>query len=121
MKTTFKNYPIFKKREGQGFTEVSSIYAENFTKAKKQFAKQMTDDNFEQSNNIQWLTKEQDGVNETGFYDLNAGCLTYTEDGKVIDPNEADDFLMVTEKAIKKGFNYWNEDVYTWELRNVRN
>ena len=113
---TFK---IFKKRDGQSFKEVSEVYANSFDEACKIFAKQMTDDNHNQSNNIQWLDKDQDGVKETGFYDFNGGVPAFNADTEKYDADEAEDFLMVTEEAINEGFSSWNEDVYTWELREI--
>lgn len=112
-----KTYNIYKKRDGQSFKEVASIYADNFTEASRKFAKQMTDDNHNQSNNIQWLEKDQDGVNETGWYDFNGGSPVFDEETEKYDANEAADFLLVSETAINEGFDTWNEDVYTWELR----
>jgi len=97
----FKEYPIYKKRNGQSFEYVSYIYADSFDDAKKQFAENMTKDNWEQSNNIVWLTKVDDSVEVTGWYDLN------------YDPKE----LFCSEESIKEGFDSWSEDVYTWELR----
>lgn len=114
-----KTYNIYKKRDGQSFKEVSSIYADNFEEAKKQFAKQMTDDNHNQSNNVRWLDKDQDGVKETGWYDFNGGSPLFNEDTEKYDADEAEDFLMVTEEAINAGFDTWNEDVYTWEVRET--
>ena len=35
METTFKDYPIYKKRDGQGFKEIGSIYSISFEDAKK--------------------------------------------------------------------------------------
>lgn len=119
-----KNYPIYKKRDGQDWKEVSSIYASSFAEAKKEFAQNMTKENWEKSNNIVWLTKKEDGVKETGWYDLDASMFGFThpENG---DETEGDPIfgegaimeLFCSEKAILKGFDYWNEDVYSWELR----
>jgi len=117
-----KDYTIFKKRDGQSFKPVGLIYGvENFREAKKEFAKKMTDDNHELSNNVQWLDKDQDGVNETGWYDFGGGSPLYNEDTEKYDPDEAEDFLMVTEKEILKGFSRWNEDVYTWAIDKKNN
>ena len=99
--SNFKEYPIFKKRDGQSFKEVSYIFADSFDDAKKKFAKQMTDDNWNLSNNIQWLEEGKDDVNITGWWDFN------------YDPKE----LFCSEDAINEGFDSWCEDVYTWELR----
>ena len=119
-----KTYTIFKKRDGQYFKSIGEIYGcSNFREAKKEFAKKMTNDNWNQSNNVQWLDKDQDGVFETGFYDFNGGLL-FCEETEKYDPNEAKDFLLVTKKDIDKGFNRWNEDVYTWAIdskNNVKN
>ena len=120
-----KTYIIFKKRDGQRFKAVGEINGmSNFSEAKKQFAKQMTDDNWNQSNNVQWLIKENDGVFETGWYDFNGGSPLYDEETETYDPDEVKDFLMVTEKEILKGFSRWNEDVYTWAIdpkNNINN
>jgi len=115
--SNFKEYPIYKKRDGQDFKEVSYIYSDSFEAAKKQFAKQMTEDNHNQSNDVQWLDKDIDGVDETGFYDFSGGSAAYDEETEKYDNEEAANYLMVTEAAINEGFDSWREDVYTWELR----
>lgn len=112
-----KTYKIYKKRLGQNFQEVGEIYTDGWIKAKKQFARQMTDDNHNLSNNIQWLDRKEDGVNESGWYDFNGGTPLYNEDLEKYDADEAKDFLMVSEKEINKGFDFWSEDVHVWELR----
>lgn len=97
----FKEYPIYKKRDGGSFKQVSYVYADSFAEAKKQFAKQMTEDNHNQSNNIVWLEKEVDNVSETGWWNFN------------YEPAE----LFCSKNEIDKGFDNWSEGVYTWELR----
>jgi hypothetical protein len=116
-----KTYNIYKKRDGQSFKEAGDIFASNFKEAKQIFAKQMTDDNHNQSNNVQWLDKDEDGVKETGWYDFNAGSPTKFEDTQKYDPKEAEDFLLISEKDISKGFSRWNEDVYTWAIEPKNN
>lgn len=113
----FKEYPIYKKRDGQQFKYVSYIYADSFDDAKKQFAHDMTKDNWEQSNDIVWLDKDIDGVAVTGWYDFGGGSPAFNEETEKYDAEEAENYLMVTEEAIKEGFDSWSEDVYTWELR----
>lgn len=110
-------FNIYKKRDGQSFNLATYIYATDFNEAKKMFALMMTDDNHSKSNNIVWLDKEQDGVNETGWYDFNGGVPTYNEETEKYDADEAADYLFCSEESINNGFDYWNEDVYTWELR----
>ena len=121
METTFKDYPIYKKRDGKGFKEVGSIYSISFEDAKKEFAKNMTNDNWEKSNNIVWLDKENDGVEQAGWYDLDASLYGFFEEGteKEGAPNYKYGMmdLICSEDAINEGFDYWSEDVYTWELR----
>lgn len=118
--TKFKEYPIYKKRDGQTFEKVSYIFADSFKAAKKQFAENMTKDNWNLSNDIVWLD-ESDGVNVVGWYDLNASIFGYFEEGteKEGEPDYANGQmeLLCSEKAIKKGFDTWSEDVYTWEIR----
>jgi hypothetical protein len=116
----FQEYPIYKKRDGQIFNYVSYIYADNFEDAKKQFAKRMTDDNHNLSNDIVWLDKETDGVDCTGWYDFNGGYPTRDEKTDKYDADEAADYLFCSEESINEGFDSWNEDVYTWELREVK-
>lgn len=112
-----KTYLVYKKRDGQSFKEVSEIYAISFLEACKIFAKQMTFDNHNKSNNIIWLDKEQDGVKETGWYDFNGSLPAFNEDTEKYDADQAEDLLMVSEEAINEGFSSWNEDVYTWQVR----
>jgi hypothetical protein len=102
--SNFQEYPIYKKRDGQSFNEVSYIYADSFEAAKKEFALNMTKDNWEKSNNIVWLEKGKDDVDTTGWWDLN------------YDPKE----LFCSEESIKEGFESWSEDVYTWEIREIK-
>jgi len=112
----FKEYPIYKKRDGQSFNYVSYIFADSFEDAKKQFALNMTKDNWEQSNNIVWLDKENDGVEQTGWYDLDTSILHSNDEGE-INYSESKMELFCSEEAINEGFDSWSEDVYTWELR----
>ena len=116
-----KTYNIYKKRDGQSFKVIGDIYASNFKQAKQIFATQMTEENWSLSNNIQWLDKEEDGVNETGWYDFNAGIPAKFEDTEKYDAKEAEDFLLISEKDVLKGFSRWNEDVYTWAIDKENN
>lgn len=113
-----KTYNIYKKRDGQSFKIFGEIYADSFEAAKKQFALNMTQDNHKLSNNVVWLSKEEDGVNETGWYSFNGNIPTYNEETEKYDANEAADCLLVSEADINEGFDTWTEDVYTWELRD---
>lgn len=112
-----KTFKIYKKTDGQDWKGFSEIHASNFDEAKKVFADLMTKHNHESSNNVVWLIRDRDGVKETGFYDFSSGRPFYDEHSEKFDPEEAEDFLFVTEEAIKEGFDSWTEDVYTWELR----
>ena len=121
--SNFKEFPIYKKRDGQSWSYTSYIYSDTFENAKKEFAKNMTKDNFELSNNIVWLDKELDGVKETGFYDLDCSMFGFfgEDSDKEGEPNFADGImeLFCSEEAINEGFDGWSEDVHSWELRNV--
>lgn len=122
----FKEYPIYKKRDGQSFKYVSYIYAESFDDAKKQFSHDMTKGNWEQSNEIVWLDKEEDGVEQTGWYDLDSSIFGFTHPDNG-DETEGDPIFKVgegaimelfcSEESIREGFDSWSEDTYTWELR----
>jgi hypothetical protein len=120
----FKEYPIYKKRDGKSFEKVSYIFADSFEKAKKEFAIKMTNDNHNLSNNIQWLDKDADKVPETGWYDLDASWFGFTHPDNGDETEGEPDYanathleLLCSEEVIKKGFDTWSEDVYTWELR----
>jgi hypothetical protein len=115
--SNFQEYPIYKKRDGQSFNYASYIYADSFDAAKKEFALNMTKDNWEKSNNIVWLDKEEDKVKETGWYDLDGSDLVFLDDMEGIDYPSSNMDLFCSEDAIKIGFDSWSEDVYTWELR----
>lgn len=118
-----REYPIYKKRDGQDFKYVYYIYTNSFKSAKKQFAANMLKDNWELSNNIVWLDKKEDGVKETGWYDLDTSMFGFThpdnDDDTEGEPIYKDGImeLFCSEKDINKGFDTWYEDVYTWELR----
>lgn len=120
----FKEYPIFKKRDGQHFMEIGYIFSDSFDKAKKEFAKRMTDDNHNLSNDIVWLDEKIDGVPQTGWYDLNASWFGFTHPDNGDETEGEPDYanakhleLFCSEQTINEGFDSWNEDVYTWELR----
>jgi hypothetical protein len=115
----FREYPIYKKRDGQSYEQVSYVYSDSFEDAKKQFAKRMTEDNHNLSNDIQWLDKETDGVNETGWYDFSGGYPTRDERTEKYEADEAVAYLFCSEEAIDEGFDSWNEDVYTWEIKDI--
>ena len=114
----FREYPIYKKRDGQSYEQVSYIYTDSFEEAKKQFAKKMTDDNWEKSNNIIWLKQKEDGVELTGWYDLNCSILHGNDEGE-INYSESKMELFCSEEAINEGFDSWNEDVYTWKIEDI--
>ena len=119
-----KTYNIYKKRDGQSFELWLYICESNFDEAKKKFAEMMTNYHWEKSNDIVWLDKEDDGVEETGWFDLNGSVLVQKEDPTnknytINDYANSEMDLFCSEKEIEEGFDSWNEDVYTWELRDV--
>jgi len=111
----FKDYPIYKKRDGQSFKKISGIYTDSWKNAKKEFANNMTKGNWEFSNDVIWLDKEG-GVEVEGWYDFSGGQALYNEETSKYEDNVID-FLLCSKADIDKGFSTWNEDVYTWELR----
>ncbi len=118
-----ESFKIYKKRDGQLFELFGDIYAYNFSEAKKQFASDMTSCNWELSNDIVWLDKDEDGVDETGWYDLNGSVIVEKEDPEdpnytVVDYSLSDMELFCSKQSIDDGFSYWVEDVYTYELRD---
>jgi hypothetical protein len=116
--SNLKDFLIYKKRDGQSFKEVGSIYTDNFENAKKEFAENMTKGNWEKSNDVVWLDNDADGVGVTGWYDFGGGRATFNEETEKYDADEAEDFLLVSDADIKEGFSSWSEDVFTWEVRN---
>jgi len=110
-----KEYPLYKKRDGQYWKEIGYILADNYKEAKKEFARRMTDDYWEQSNNIVWLDKS-DGVDVEGWYDFNGGSPLFYEETNTYDKEEAKDFLLLSKKDIDRGFSVWTEDVYWWTI-----
>lgn len=109
-------YKVEKKRDGQNWKPFNEIYASSFEEAKKQFAKDMTQDNWNKSNNIEWI-KDSEGVKKTGWYDFNAGSPIWNEETEKWE--NADDLLLVSEEQINEGFDFWSEDVYSWRLLDV--
>lgn len=114
-------YKVEKKRDGQNWKPFNEIYASSFEEAKKQFAKDMTQDNWNKSNNIQWV-KDTEGVKKTGWYDFNA-INRHSEPTVWNEETEkwenADDLLLVSEEQINEGFDFWSEDVYQWRLLDL--
>ena len=117
-----KNYNVYKKRDGQDYKLVGEIYASNFDAAKKKFASNMTDCNHSLSNDIIQLSKEEDGVDVSGWYDLSGSVLVdmenpHDKDDTITDYKNSEMELVCSNYDINEGFDYWSEDVYTWELR----
>lgn len=114
-----ENYNILKKRDGQDWKIVNSIFASDFTEAKKIFAKNMTHDNHNKSNNIVWLDKSM-GVNLTGWYDLDASNIV-ANDSNEVDYSKSEMELFCSEDSINEGFDFWSEDVYSYKIQDVFN
>ena len=115
----FKEYPIYKKRDGQSYTYTGYVYADSFKDAKKQFSKNVSKDLYNET----WLTFlnsedfDQKGF-ESGFYS-NETIVSNENDTVNCENSYIECFL--TQKAIDKGFDSWSEDVYNWELRKQNN
>lgn len=109
-------YKVEKKRDGQNWKPFNEIYASSFDEAKKQFAKDMTQDNWNKSNNIQWV-KDTEGVKKTGWYDFNVCNAYYNEETEKYEG--ADDLLLVSEEQINEGFDFWSEDVYCYRVLDI--
>ena len=105
-----KEYPIYKKRDGQSFKYESCIYSDSFKNAKKEFAKNIS----KSLQNECWLTYlNEDDIKNPGFY-VNDSLEWNNE---CININESHLECFLTQKNIDNGFDSFNEDVYTWELR----
>jgi hypothetical protein len=109
-------YKVEKKRDGQNWKPFNEIYAPSFDEAKKQFAKDMTQDNWNKSNNIIWLNTGH-GVKVSGWYDLNSGKAVYDEETE--NWEATDDCLLVSEEQINEGFDFWSEDVYCYRVLDI--
>lgn len=103
-----KTFNIYKKRDGQSWKEVGEYFADSFEEAKKQFAKNCWYDLLEgkHGDNYVHLEPESDGVTESGIYYLNGR------------PNEELDCFFPASN-LDEGIEFFNEDVYSWEIRNV--
>lgn len=110
-----KNYPIYKKRDGQEYKETGNIYASSFAEAKKEWAKMVANS----MHNECWLTYldksefDKKGF-ETGFY-FNERLVFNENETVNTEASYIECFL--SKKAIDKGLSFFNEDVYSWELR----
>ena len=109
-------YKVEKKRDGQNWKPFNEIFASSFDEAKKQFAKDMTEDNWNKSNNIVWLNAGH-GVKVSGWYDLNSGKAVYDEETESWE--STDECLLVSEEQINEGFDFWSEDVYSWRVLDL--
>lgn len=109
-------YKVEKKRDGQNWKPFNEIYASSFDEAKKQFAKDMTEDNWHKSNNIVWLNAGH-GVKVSGWYDLNSGKVVYDEETE--NWEATDECLLVSEEQINEGFDFWSEDVYCYRVLDI--
>jgi len=107
-------YNVTKKRDGQSSKHDYQIFATDFEAAKKQFSSDMTKDNYEKSNDINWLSAEGDGVPVDGFYDLQASTIVGDDESN--DYTKSEMHLVVSQEDIDDGFEKWNEDVWTWEI-----
>ena len=119
--TKMNTYNVTKKRDGQSAKHDYQIYALDFAAAKKQFASDMTKDNYEKSNNFVFLWAEIDSVPLNGWYDLQASTIRTLSDpdcpGTVIhDYARSEMHLFCSQEDIDEGFEKWNEDVWTWEI-----
>ena len=89
----FKEFIIYKKRDGQSFKEIGSIYCETFKQAKIEFANTCYDDllNGKHGDNF---TDKEDGIYYNGQ-------------------------LFFPKIDLETGIETFYEDVYTWEIRDV--
>lgn len=113
--TNFKDFPIYKKRDGQKFKEVASIYSTSFEEAKKEFAQNIAND-LNNTCDVVFLT-QNDGASEEGFYNMSFGRPIYDEQAEKYDTESLKDSFLVSQSAIDEGLECWSDDVYTWELR----
>lgn len=97
---SLKEYPIYKKRDGQSWKQVGYIYEETFEQAKKQFANNCWNDllNGKHGDNFIELSSIEDEVEEDGIY--------YEYE------------LFFPKSNLENGIDFFTEDVYQWELRD---
>ena len=110
MKT--KEFTIKKKREGQSYKIVDSIYAENWSQAKQEFTDNIRNDlanddqviyieNEEMYEDRPSNWKEQNEFKGAGYYPVNGGYWSLP--------------LLDTDKI-----STYQEDVYLWTINNIR-
>lgn len=95
-----KNFNVYKKRDGQEWKEIGQYFCTNFEEAKKEFAQNCWNDllNGKHGDNFIELSTEVDGVEKDGIY--------YNGE------------LFFDKAYLEIGIDFFNEDVYSWEIRN---
>ncbi len=106
--TTLKEFPIYKKRDGQDYKYDGYIYIDTFENAKIEFANDCYNALLEGYHGDDWmeLTAEEDGVDEDGVYYNNGQPY-----------NELDCFFPKSD--LVQGIEVFREDVYTWKLTDL--
>lgn len=103
-----KHYPILKKRDGQGFKEIATIYAASFHEACHEFSKYCRADLSNKNDNTTYECA--DYFNDNDLYP-NGQPSWFEGDGYYYN-NE----LILSDDCVTDSFN---EDVYTWKVVNV--
>lgn len=88
-----QDFNLYKKRDGQGFELIGTIYTTSFEEAKKELAEKCYNDLLNGTHGDNYIEKE-DGI----YY--------YSE-------------LEMSKEDLKDGIMIFRNDVYTWELRNT--
>lgn len=101
-----KTFNIYKKRDGQSFEKIGSYNCVDFDSAKKEFAKNVFEDllNSKHGDNFIYHSKHSA---------LEGGVNYFTEEGIYYNSE-----LFLSDASVSEGFESFNEDVYTWEIRN---
>ena len=97
-----KTYNIYKKRDGQDWKLAGEYFSDSFEDAKKEFAKNCWNDllNGKHGDNFIELSIEEDGVEEDGIYYENE--------------------LFMAKSCLSVGIEFFSEDVYSWEIRELK-
>lgn len=103
-----KNYPIFKKRDGQGWKNFGSIYASSFEEACAEWTKRVRKDLSNKNDNTWYYSEamfKSDGIEEEDIPSWFEGDGYYCEKEVILLDSTND-------------LDGWSEDVYSYKVVN---
>lgn len=104
-----KTFNIYRKRAGQNFESIGSIYAETYKEAKKQFAKGCYRDLDNGKHGDSYIEETDEFINE--MKDDGQDVSWYKGRGIYFAKE-----LFLSYEDCQAGFDTFSEDVYTWTI-----